>query len=53
MDWGLFDGKFFLREELIYPKKVCTCMYACSVCVHACYCNVVLLLADLLCARHI
>ena len=22
MDWGLFDGKYFLREHLIYSKKV-------------------------------
>ena len=27
MDWGLFDGKHFLREQLIYPKKV-WCAYA-------------------------
>ena len=24
MDWGLFDGKYKLREELIYPRKVKT-----------------------------
>ena len=23
MDWGLFSGKYFLREQTIYSRKVC------------------------------
>ncbi len=27
MDWGLFRGKYKLREELIYSKKVCVMVW--------------------------
>ena len=34
MDWGLFDGTYFLREQLIYSKKVrWLCLPALSWCV--------------------
>lgn len=35
MDWGLFAGKHFLQDQLIYSRKVCVCVFVLQCVWHA------------------